>query len=316
MPLRNELEAALGDAYTLVGELGGAGMSRMFVAEERALRRAVVIKVLPPDLSVGMNAERFNREVLLAARLQHPHIVPVLASGQVGGVPWYTMPLVDGQSLRDRLHSEARLLLPESISILRDVAKALAYAHAQGIVHRDIKPANVMLAGGSAMVIDFGIAKALTQHGPTEKAVDLTQDGVAIGTPAYMAPEQVSGYRDIDHRADIYSFGAMAFEMFTGSTPFLGLTASEQRMAHLKEQPDAQALAAAQVPSHVAELIVRCLAKRPDQRPQSAAELLAALDVTTSAPAASVATTELARSRHSRGGRGRTFGDRRDLAAA
>ncbi|CAA9308523.1 MAG: Putative serine/threonine protein kinase, partial [uncultured Gemmatimonadaceae bacterium] len=161
--LRAQLQAALGDAYAIEGELGGGGMSRVFLAEERALGRRVVVKVLPPDTGVGLSVERFRREIQLAARLQHPHIVPLLAAGDAGGVPYFTMPFVEGSSLRERLR-EAAAPLPvrDAVRLLRDVASALAYAHESGVVHRDIKPDNVLVSHGSAMVTDFGVAKAVS----------------------------------------------------------------------------------------------------------------------------------------------------------
>src|SRR6476660_2730122 len=163
MDLRDRLQSTLGNAYTLERELGGGGMSRVFLAEETALGRKVVIKVLPSELSAGVNADRFNREVHLAASLQQAQIVPVLTAGQVEGVPFYTMPFVEGESLRARLARDGALPIPQVINILRDVMRALAYAHDRGVVHRDIKPDNVLLSGGTAVVTDFGIAKAISE---------------------------------------------------------------------------------------------------------------------------------------------------------
>ncbi|HXY30086.1 MAG TPA: serine/threonine-protein kinase, partial [Gemmatimonadaceae bacterium] len=188
--LRQRLQATLGSAYTLEQELGGGGMSRVYAATETALGRKVVVKLLPPDLAEGVSVERFKREIQLAAQLQQAHIVPLLAAGESGGLPYYTMPLVEGHSLRTRL-AAGPLPVTEAIGIMRDVAKALAYAHEHGVVHRDIKPDNVLLSGGSAVVTDFGVAKALSASKRAPGGT-LTQIGTSLGTPAYMAPEQAA----------------------------------------------------------------------------------------------------------------------------
>ena len=277
--LRDRLQAALGASYTLERELGGGGMSRVWVATETALGRQVVVKVIAPELSEGLSAERFTREVRLAARLQQANVVPVLSAGDAGGVPWYTMPFVRGESLRARLASGTAPSLAEKVSILRDVARALAYAHGEGIVHRDIKPENVLLSHGTAMVTDFGIAKAIstsrTQDGGGQAT--LTQAGGTIGTPAYMAPEQAVGDA-VDHRTDLYAWGVMAYELLSGAHPFVRHATPQALItAHLTERP-ASFKAADNVPSALASLVMRCLEKNPSERPESAADLLAALD--------------------------------------
>jgi eukaryotic-like serine/threonine-protein kinase len=226
--LRDTLQQSLGDAYHLERELGGGGMSRVFLATDAALGRRVVVKVIAPELAAGVNVERFKREIQLAARLQHPHIVPVLSAGQVQAssgddvLPYYVMPFVSGESLRARLADRGPLPLSEAVSVLRDLARALEYAHANGVVHRDIKPDNVLLAGSAAAVLDFGIAKALAAATAGAQRAEqpdraselsthaLTQLGNSIGTPAYMAPEQAAGDPAIDQRADFYAFACTA----------------------------------------------------------------------------------------------------------
>jgi len=283
--LRERLQMSLGTAYTLARELGGGGMARVFVARDASLGRDVVVKVLAPELAAGLSAERFTREIKLAAGLQDPHIVPVHAAGQTAdGLPYYTMPYVEGESLQARL-TEGPVPLGEAVAILRDIAKALAYAHARGIVHRDIKPANVLLSSGTAVVTDFGIAKAL-QLAKTQ-APDaslgfangtLTQRGTALGTPAYMAPEQAAGDPAVDARADLYAWGVLAYELLAGAPPFAGRAAHQLVAAHIAEPPPPLAGRAPGVPPALTVLVMRCLAKDPAQRPQAAGEVLAALE--------------------------------------
>jgi|GEM_PF-2828561 len=188
--LADQLQATLGGAYTLSRELGGGGMSRVFVARDLTLGRDIVVKVLHPELATGLSAERFTREIKLAASLQQANIVPLLSAGEFAGLPYYTMPFVEGLSLRDRLRRDGKLTVTETISILRDVARALDYAHARGVVHRDIKPENILLSGGAAVVTDFGTAKALASSETRSPGDTLTQLGTSVGTPAYMAPGQ------------------------------------------------------------------------------------------------------------------------------
>jgi hypothetical protein len=268
--LPDRLQAALGATYRIERELGGGGMSRVFVAVEADLGRKVVIKVLPPEMGVGVNAERFRREIQMAASLQHPHIVPLLHAGRADDLVWYTMPLIEGQSLRGKLAREGELPISETVRILRDVADALSHAHAHGVVHRDIKPDNVLLSGHHAVVTDFGVAKAVSAA--TGEAA-ITSMGVALGTPAYMAPEQATADPHVDHRADIYALGALAYEMLSGRPPFVGSTVQQVLAAHVTETPDPVTQHRAAVPPALAGLVMRCLEKKPADRWQSAAEV-------------------------------------------
>ncbi|HEX6534051.1 MAG TPA: serine/threonine-protein kinase [Gemmatimonadaceae bacterium] len=275
--LRDQLQSTLGNSYTLERELGGGGMSRVFVADEPRLGRKVVVKVLAPELAAGVSVERFEREIRVAASLQQANIVPVLTAGEVDGLPYYTMPLVDGESLRARL-ALGPLPIGETVSILRDVARALAYAHRHGVVHRDVKPDNVLLSEGAAVVTDFGIAKALAASKTREHDGTLTQIGAALGTPAYMAPEQAAADPGIDHRADVYAFGAMAYELLAGRPPFHGRTPHRMLAAQMTERPEPVGALRPDVPPALAALVMRCLEKEPADRMQSAAELLRELD--------------------------------------
>jgi len=278
MDLRDQLQRTLGDAYTLDRELGGGGMSRVFTATERALGRTVVVKVIAPELAQGVSAERFGREIQLAASLQQANIVPVLSAGDAGGVPYYTMPFVQGESLRGRLASGTPLSISEAVGILRDVARALSYAHAHGVVHRDIKPDNVLLSHGAAVVTDFGIAKAVSAARTLPGAATLTQAGTSIGTPAYMAPEQVAGDPNVDYRADLYAWGCLAYELFAGAPPFVRDSPQRVLAAHLGEIPTPLASRRADLPVAIATLVMRCLEKEPARRPASADEVLRDLD--------------------------------------
>jgi serine/threonine protein kinase/tetratricopeptide (TPR) repeat protein len=285
MDLRDQVQATLGDAFTLEQELSGGGMSRVFVATETSLGRQIVVKVLPWDGDTAELVERFEREIMLAARLQHPHIVPLLSAGRVGaGIPYYTMPFVKGASLRERLSKSGELSVHEAVRVLRDVASALAYAHGEGVVHRDIKPDNVLISGGVAVVTDFGVAKALDTAMAAEQPGtrgQLTSQGMALGTPAYMSPEQASADPHVDNRADIYSFGIMAYELLTGDTPFATRPASRMLMAHVTEEPEPLSRRRPSVPPALAGLVMRCLEKRPSDRPQTADDIVVALDALT-----------------------------------
>jgi tetratricopeptide (TPR) repeat protein/tRNA A-37 threonylcarbamoyl transferase component Bud32 len=285
--LRDRLQTTLGGAYSLEREIAGGGMSRVFVAEESALGRHVVIKVLAPDVVQDLSGERFAREIRVAASLQQANIVPVLSAGTAGGVPYYTMPLVEGESLRARLARDGPLAIPDVITIVRDIAKALAYAHEHGVVHRDIKPDNVLLSGGTAVVTDFGIAKAIAAaksgnrpdgDSPSDLATGaLTQLGTSLGTPAYMAPEQAAGDPATDHRADLYAFGITAYELLAGVPPFEKSSPHKVLAAHLSETPVRVDERRPDTPPALASLVMRCLAKDPSERPPSASAILDAL---------------------------------------
>ncbi|HYT83191.1 MAG TPA: protein kinase [Gemmatimonadales bacterium] len=273
--LRDRLQTALGDSYHLETELGGGGMSHVFLAEEVRLGRQVVVKVLPPEMAAGVNVDRFEREIHLAAKLQHPHIVPLLTAGSEGTLLYYIMPRVEGRSLRARLVHEHELPVNEVVRILRDVCDALAYAHGHGIVHRDVKPDNVLLSGKHALVTDFGVAKAVSS---SSGAGTLTSLGMALGTPAYMAPEQAAGDPNVDHRADLYAVGALGYELLAGRPPFSGLSPQGLLAAQVTATPEPVTQHRDSVPPALAALIMRCLAKHPADRPQTADELLGQLE--------------------------------------
>lgn len=218
--IQDQLQAALGDRYTIAREVGRGGMATVYLAQDLRHNRPVALKVLHPELAKSLGPERFLREIQIAARLQHPHIVPLYDSGQAGDLLYYVMPFIEGESLRQQLERTGRLPLEDAVRLARGIAAALDYAHRQQVVHRDIKPENVMLHEGEAMVTDFGIAKAVTDA----SARSLTQTGSAIGTPSYMSPEQAAGEATLDARSDIYSLGAVLYELVSGAAPFVGPT--------------------------------------------------------------------------------------------
>lgn len=277
MDLRAQLQETVGNSFRVERELGGGGMSRVFVAVDTSLGRKVVLKVLPPEMAAAVRIERFRREIQLAANLQHPHIVPLLSAGETNGLPYFMMPFVQGESLRERLQREGELPIRDAIRILREVASALAHAHHNGIVHRDIKPENVLLSGGSAVVTDFGVAKALASSALIE-ADTLTSVGMTLGTPAYMAPEQASADRMTDHRADVYALGVMGYEMISGSTPFVASSPQAMLAAHIAKKPEVLSERRENVPPPLVTLIMLCLAKKPADRVQSAEEVVRLLD--------------------------------------
>src|SRR5688500_10610692 len=276
--LPERLSEALGAAYTFERELGGGGMARVFVAVEKRFDRRVVVKVLASELAAGVSAERFAREVALAARLQQANIVPVFDSGEFDGLPYYTMPWIEGGSLRARLDARGALPIAETVAVVADVARALSYAHAHGVVHRDVKPENVLRSGHTAVVTDFGIAKAITAARTLAPFETLTQVGTSLGTPAYMAPEQAMGDPATDHRADLYALGVVAYELLAGARPFTGTSLHELVRAHVTQAPPPLLARRPDIPVNLAVLVMRCLEKEPANRPQSADEVLAALE--------------------------------------
>jgi TolB-like protein/tRNA A-37 threonylcarbamoyl transferase component Bud32/tetratricopeptide (TPR) repeat protein len=289
--LLDQIQQEFGSShYTITKELLAGGMARVFVARDEGLGREIVVKVLPPELTFAFSAARFAREIKLAAALQEPHILPVLTSGQTaGGYPYYTMPFVRGQSLRDRIR-KGPVPFDQSMSILRDVASALAYAHKQGIVHRDIKPENILLSEGTAVVTDFGIAKAVQAArkealpreagGRGEAAAQITQPGDNVGTPMYMAPEQAAGDPGTDQRADIYAWGIVAYELITGRHPFGEHISSPQSLltAQMSDTPKPLTSTGGRVPRWISDLVMTCLAKQKSMRPASGVELMAMLN--------------------------------------
>lgn len=270
-----ELQELLGARFQLQRELGGGSMAAVYLAEDTRHRRQVAIKLLRPEYGPTIAAERFLREIEIAARLQHPHIVPLLDSGELAGNLYLVMPYIEGESLRVRLVREGRLPVSDAIRILGDVADALAYAHSKGIIHRDIKPDNILLAGRHALVTDFGVAKAVSAA--TLEPRDLTI-GVALGTPAYMAPEQATASPDLDHRVDLYALGVVAYELLTGHPPFERPTAQAILTAHVLEPPPPILERRPDLSPALAAIVDRCLAKSAADRWQSAEQLLRQLE--------------------------------------
>jgi len=287
------LQAALADRYTLHGETGRGGMAIVYRARDLRHQRPVALKVLRATLG-GRALSRFRREIALAANLQHPHILPVFDSGEGAGRLWYTMPFVDGESLGARLRRDRRLEMPEAVRMLREIADALAHAHAHGVVHRDLKPDNVLLSGSHAVIADFGVAKAIDAgnddrlepgsadalggHDWTDLRDSATAFGLSVGTPAYMAPEQAAADSGVDHRADLYALGVIAYQLLAGVTPFTGASREELLAAHLSERPATVSTHRHDVSPQLERLVMRLLEKRAADRPPSAADVLAELD--------------------------------------
>jgi len=279
------LRSALADRYRIERELGQGGMATVYLAHDLRHERKVAIKVLRPDLAAVIGAERFLREIKTIAHLQHPHILGLIDSGEVGGTAWYVMPFVEGESLRDRLRREKQLPVPEAVRIATEIAGALGYAHRHGVIHRDIKPENVLLHDGSALVADFGIALALTSAGGTR----MTETGMSLGTPHYMSPEQAMGEREITLRSDVYALGVVTYEMLVGEPPFTGPTAQSIIAKVLTDDPVPPTRQRKSVPPALEHAVLTALAKLPADRYGSVADFATALTAPTPVPVRSVA---------------------------
>jgi tetratricopeptide (TPR) repeat protein/TolB-like protein len=267
------LKAALADRYTIERELGSGGMATVYLAEDLKHERQVAVKVLRPELAASLGADRFLREIKITANLNHPHILPLLDSGEADSFLFYVMPYVEGESLRDRLKREKQLPIDDSLKIASEVADALGFAHDHNVIHRDIKPENILLEAKHAVVADFGVARAIEEAGETR----LTETGIAIGTPAYLSPEQASGERELDGRSDVYALGCVLYEMLAGEPPFTGPTVESIVHKHLTAEPSAVSSGRPTVPDDVAATVSKALAKAPADRYQTAEELGEAL---------------------------------------
>lgn len=264
------IHEALADVYELADELGAGGMGTVYLARDRKHDRRVAIKVIHPELATGGALMRFEREIRVTARLQHPHIVPLVDSGTAGGLAYYVCPFIEGESLRQLIRRRGKLPLDEAVKLAVDVAEALDYAHKQGIVHRDVKPENILVSNGQAIVADFGLARAMS--GADEAT--LTATGTVVGTPHYISPEQLAGLQDIDTRTDIYSLGCVVYELLAGRPPFVGESIEAILKQHIYERPKPLPTS---IPATVREAVLKALSKRAEQRQATAAEFAGAL---------------------------------------
>jgi eukaryotic-like serine/threonine-protein kinase len=262
---RDRLEAALGERYAIAREIGSGAMAGVYLAHDRVARRDVAIKVLRPEIAAALGANRFLREIALVAGLSHPHIVPLVASGDADGLPYYVMPYVAGGSLATHLAAPSLPPVPWALGVIGQVAEALAYAHARGVVHRDIKPANILLDGSRALVTDFGIACAairVNRHS--------TPAGLILGTPAYMSPEQTTSGLLVDERSDVYSLGCVLYEMLAGAPPFHGSSAQAIIARRLSAPPRSLRILRPEIPERLDRAVLAALARAPQDRPASA----------------------------------------------
>ena len=294
------LADALRDRYVIEHEIGRGGMAVIYLAHDLKHDRFVALKVLRPGLAASLGPDRFLREIRLTAQLEHPHILRLLDSGNAGGELWYTMPYIEGETLRERLGREVQLPVPEAVKIAREVAEALHYAHQRGIVHRDIKPENVLLSSGYPLVADFGIAKALGQAA----AHRLTETGLVVGTAAYMSPEQAAA-GPVDARTDIYSLGCVLYEMLAGEIPFAGATGQAMIARRLAGPPRSLRILRPDVPLAVENAVQRALAPAPAARYPSAGVLATALADPLASPGEDPPEAELPQEEPPVGGGGR-----------
>ncbi len=264
------ITTALKSHYDIKEQLGRGGMAGVYAAVRVADGEMVAVKVLRPEFAVSVGAERFHREIKFLQTLDHPNILPLLTSEQIGGFLLYVMPFAQGGSLSMMLRERAYLPLDESMDVTRDVAAALDYAHEQNIIHRDIKPGNILFRDGDALLCDFGVARAIVEAGGEH----LSSSGLIIGTPSYMSPEQASGKSHLDGRSDVYSLGCVVYEMLVGEPPFTGRSAQAVMARHVGEQPPKLRVVRPELPQHAEDAVLAALAKKPEDRPRSAGELV------------------------------------------
>jgi len=271
--VRDLLTQALGERYSLEGEVARGGMATVYLARDTATHQPVAVKVMHPRLATALGAERFLREIECVSSMDHPGIVPLLQSGNAGGVLYYIMPYVEGESLHDRLQREKRLPLNDALQVAHDIAAALGYAHGRGVLHRDVKPENILLAGGHALMADFGLARAIGAADYQK----LTETGIIVGTIFYMSPEQLKEDRGLDQRADIYSLGCILFEMLTGAPPYTGTSLKDVAMKILRAPVPSARRVRPEVPIAVDEVIAKALARPVAERFGTMQELAAIL---------------------------------------
>jgi serine/threonine-protein kinase len=271
--VRELLSHALGERYSLEGEVARGGMATVYLARDTATHQPVAVKVMHPRLATALGAERFLREIEFVSSMDHPGIVPLLQSGNAGGVLYYIMPYVEGESLHERLQREKRLPLNDALQVTHDVAAALGYAHGRGVLHRDVKPENILLAGGHALMADFGLARAIGAADYQK----LTETGIIVGTIFYMSPEQLKEDRGLDQRADIYSLGCILFEMLTGAPPYTGTSLKDVAMKILRAPVPSARRVRPEVPTAVDEVIAKALARPVAERFGTMQELAAIL---------------------------------------